>query len=798
MTVLEELYAAFARDNGDALLAARPQLATSANADDARAHAEAAVGHGDPQTATLWALVAENLYHLIGNTEASLSATLLRFSVLYAAAQNPQQYGRVRDALLNLADVTERAGYPTLSAEARVTAADCSYWALNALPSPDPEKDRLAHQLLKDVATAWTGGDVLESMQLERLGSLSVECLNVWLERVELLYDEEPRDLAGRIVLATHAYLPLDVFDRPDGAEGRSVIAARLARAAVRLGLDLTKDTENPDGTLVDRLRVALDLAEQDGQDDAWAIVCQAILQDVGDAFDPGKLTALRGRFYRSQDHRGRFRSRLGRLAGAASFDELVGADLSNLVDAEVPDVEQIFNLAETAAARTLLDGLHGLLTTPDDELCRTLERAATDFEQPEHDDLLRREMRLLSELPVASTDVLAQLEDRYAQLDAGFIGTAETAALNDVQALLSPGELMVRYVLPYRWSHPAYRPGVVVATREDAVFVRLPELGSGDVTGKFVIGGRSPLDVSPFVDALFDARGAVSGVSGRGAEAHELLTVLDDLLLAPVRATGLAEGCDRWVLVPQRSLHLVPWMALVDRNGHWLLDEAKVTVAPSASVWATLRQRARRSTGRLGFLADPLVGYAGLPQLPGAMSEMSAVALAWRSRGLHVEEFPQEDATYKALANAGAASDVLVIAAHGSFPGDAALFDHQLLLSPNLEHPGPVTADALRRLDLSGVSCVVLSVCDGGAYRVGRGDEPYGLVPALLEAGARSVIAAQWAVDDERTRALMTRTVELLAQVDPAEALQRACREHRKTLSSEEWTHAAFLSVGG
>ncbi|WP_131105488.1 CHAT domain-containing protein [Ornithinimicrobium sufpigmenti] len=794
MTVLGELYAAVQRGDGDAWLAAHPQHVNAETGRAAYDEARRALAQGDPRAGP-WSLAAQAIFYLAGEHEAAIKASLLRFTVNYATAKTPEEYGQVRQALLRLADAADAVDCPSVAGEARIIAADCSFWTRAALPEAEAEVQKeLARQLLEDTVAAWEGGAAhAEVAQVEQLTSLTIQVLDLWLGRVESMFAEDVQGLLARLVRAAHACVPHDVFDRPEEAMKRSVLARSLTDAAVRLDLGVPS-------SLADRLATALALAASEGQQEAWAVACRAILVDGARAFDRESLDRLRKAFYEVHDPRARFRSRLGRLMQAARLDELVGEDLAHLVRIDTPDVAQIFHLTETASARTLLDGLDGLLTTPDDELCTILERTATDFPPALTDDPVLVEMRLLSQLPVGSEDALAELEERSAQVGAGYAGVADPTDLRSVQRLLRPGEVMLRYVLPHRWSHPAYLPGVVVLTAADATYVRLPDLDAHQVTtARFTIDDRSPLDTSALGNAVLKTRLAMSSVPRPpGPLAKDYLTAMHELLLAPVRETGLADDCDHWVVVPQRSLHLVPWMALRDDAGRWLLDDAAVTVVPSGSVWSRLRQRREGQVRRLGVLADPLVGYAGLPQLPGAMKEMELLTAAWRGRGLTVEPFAQEDATFEALSRAAARCDVIQVAAHGSFPGDAALFDHQLLLSPELDHPGPVTADAIRRLDAANVGCVVLSVCDGGAYRVGRGDEPYGLVPALLEAGARSVIAAQWAVDDDRARALMSRTGELLAQHPPAQALRQACIELRESAPDGDWTHAAFVAISG
>jgi CHAT domain-containing protein len=50
----------------------------------------------------------------------------------------------------------------------------------------------------------------------------------------------------------------------------------------------------------------------------------------------------------------------------------------------------------------------------------------------------------------------------------------------------------------------------------------------------------------------------------------------------------------------------------------------------------------------------------------------------------------------------------------------------------------------------------VVLSACEGGAARVTRGGDPLGLLRGFLCAGARSLLASQWRVNDAVTAEFM------------------------------------------
>jgi CHAT domain-containing protein len=91
----------------------------------------------------------------------------------------------------------------------------------------------------------------------------------------------------------------------------------------------------------------------------------------------------------------------------------------------------------------------------------------------------------------------------------------------------------------------------------------------------------------------------------------------------------------------------------------------------------------------------------------------------------------------------------------------------------------------------------VVLSVCNGGLYRFGPGDEPYGLIPALLIAGAENILSTLWPIKDQTARDFMVGFYKHLLKYGPAEALRRACKQSIQdpTLSLSDW--AGFVLVG-
>ena len=100
--------------------------------------------------------------------------------------------------------------------------------------------------------------------------------------------------------------------------------------------------------------------------------------------------------------------------------------------------------------------------------------------------------------------------------------------------------------------------------------------------------------------------------------------------------------------------------------------------------------------------------------------------------------------------------------------------------------------------MDLSAAELVVLSICDGGMYRFGPGDEPYGLLSALLAAGARNIVGPAWSIEDTQGRLLITEFYERLMAEGPAEALRRAVVSRmRAGVEIRDWAGFVLFGAG-
>lgn len=501
------------------------------------------------------------------------------------------------------------------------------------------------------------------------------------------------------------------------------------------------------------------------------------------------------------------FRSRIGRLQAASIADRVGGMLLRELLKQPRIVPEELFGIAEATKARTLLDQLAGHFRDPANDDVPALERQFMAFSPDEVlVDLAGQETRLTSRLPIAAQTrdaneqnardrELRRVEELYAAEHTGFVEVAAPATLAEVRQLLRPEELLVKYIIPYHPLHPAHALGIMLATRDGVEILSLPFTGQesrGQFIGSISVDGRAPLDSSPLGNDVVMARVSLQ----RGDDARPYLRSLHHVLVEAVLESDLAAGRERWIVVPHGPLHAVPWMALQNRKGRRLMDDVAVTIAPSASVWRMLL-RPMVFPRTCVAMGNPSAAYSGLPALHDAEIEVTIATERWGAAGFDCAVRTGLRASDSALCDLAPRAGILYFAAHGEFPEENALDLHRVLLARTRQDVGPVSADRVRRLGLRNNWCTVLSICDGGLYRVGPGDEPYGLLPAFLIAGARNVIAAQWQVDDRRGRELMTLVSAELAGHTPASALRDAMRRYAKApgVSIRDW--APFTTIG-
>ncbi len=307
--------------------------------------------------------------------------------------------------------------------------------------------------------------------------------------------------------------------------------------------------------------------------------------------------------------------------------------------------------------------------------------------------------------------------------------------------------------------------------------------------------------------DLVMDTRNSLFSV--RRAFTTAKLQQLYQVLIQPIAELLPTDPSSRIIFIPQGELFSVPFPALVDASGKYLIEKHALLMAPAIQVldlthqqWQKIQQAAPQDAAIIGIPRKALVignpqmpSFGEPPQplnpLPGAEEEAKAIAAL-----LNTQAITGRQATKAAVVQQMLQSRIIHLATHGliddirgkGVPGAIAL-------TPSGSDNGLLTSDEILDLKLN-AELVVLSACDTGQGRL-TGDGVIGLSRSFITAGTSSIIVSLWAVPDEATAFLMPEFYrQLQRNRDKAQALQQAMLMTMKQYPEpENW--AAFTLIG-
>ena len=275
----------------------------------------------------------------------------------------------------------------------------------------------------------------------------------------------------------------------------------------------------------------------------------------------------------------------------------------------------------------------------------------------------------------------------------------------------------------------------------------------------------------------------------------------LYQLLIAPV-AADLPADPDRVVtLVPQDWLFMVPFAALRDGQGRYLIEQHTLSDVPSLGILGLTHEELTAGAKGKGIL---VVGNPAMPSLsvgpgepaqplnslPGAEREARAVALRFHATPL-IGAAASKDEVLRRLPNAG----IVHLATHGLLDENTGGYQSALALAPKGGDSGFLTTTEIQDLKLS-ADLVVLSACDTGRGKI-SGDGILGLARAFLTAGTPTLMVSLWSIADASTAYLMDHFYQRLQQGESkGQSLRGAMLETlQKYPAPGEW--AAFTLLG-
>ncbi|WP_199249170.1 CHAT domain-containing protein [[Phormidium] sp. ETS-05] len=286
-------------------------------------------------------------------------------------------------------------------------------------------------------------------------------------------------------------------------------------------------------------------------------------------------------------------------------------------------------------------------------------------------------------------------------------------------------------------------------------------------------------------------------------------------ILIAPIADLLPPNPEERVTFIPLEELFLVPFAALPDEQGKYLIEKHTILTAPSMQVLSLTAQR--RNSLRQKWQNTPsspvlVVGNPTMPQvqfefgnapvqlspLPAAEVEAKEIASILGQSG---DEFAVELLTGAAATKATVVQEMpkarfVHLATHGlldDFQGKG--LPGAVALAPSGGDDGLLSAAEIANLNLN-AELVVLSACDTGRGRI-TGDGVIGLSRSLLGGGAAAVVVSLWAVPDGPTAELMTLFYrQLLVKSDKAWALRQAMLQMmQQHPNPRDW--AAFTLMG-
>jgi CHAT domain-containing protein/tetratricopeptide (TPR) repeat protein len=253
----------------------------------------------------------------------------------------------------------------------------------------------------------------------------------------------------------------------------------------------------------------------------------------------------------------------------------------------------------------------------------------------------------------------------------------------------------------------------------------------------------------------------------------------LYDLLIQPVAASLPTTAGARLTIVPHGPLINVPFAALKDAQGRYLIERyALHSLTAGAMLDYTKSHTSNPRAGSMLLVADPsepptIPGEPPLPRLPGAQLEVRAIAALLPSSRATVLD--AADATEPRVVKATSRQTVLHFATHAIVrDGDPLSSFLALGRTGDASVTGRLTAEKIYRLKLD-ANLVVLSACRSGEG-VPNGDGIAALARAFFYAGTSSLIVSLWDIADEPTNRLLPAFYkEWLKGTDKARALRAA-----------------------
>ena len=255
--------------------------------------------------------------------------------------------------------------------------------------------------------------------------------------------------------------------------------------------------------------------------------------------------------------------------------------------------------------------------------------------------------------------------------------------------------------------------------------------------------------------------------------------------LITPILPKLTAQDIDTLIIVPDGPLRTVPLAALYNsKDKKFLMHRFAVVTTPGLNLIDSRPLARKNPHVLLNGLSEGVQNFSPLPSVP---DEIKNIELLFEKDDILLDQKFSLENLHQSLLDTP--YDVVHIASHGQFdrnPKKTFLltYDSKLTMA---RLQGLLGLNKLRK---EPVELLTLSACQTA---VGDERAALGLPGVAINAGARSVIASLWFVNDESTAQLITAFYRNLVEeqsLSKAKALQKA---QQKVAATQQFRHPAF-----
>ena len=399
-----------------------------------------------------------------------------------------------------------------------------------------------------------------------------------------------------------------------------------------------------------------------------------------------------------------------------------------------------------------------------------------------------------------ALVDLLQRKQTQKTAIEAN---ETSTITLNSIKATAKQqNATIVTYAVTHQFGNPELESELYtwVIQPDGTVHFKATNLSSTPETSpvQLIASSRSKNPLKQLITRSNKTRAAMKTESDRPetyAQYASASKSAHQLLIEPIQQWLPKNSSDRVIFVPQGELFLVPFQALQNSQGQYLIQNHTLQIAPSIQTLTLLNSKARSNSNAI-IVGNPSPMPNGYEALPGTEIEANAIAKLFNTTAIL-----GPNATKANLLKKLPQASLIHFATHGTMDNRSGSESAIILASPSdktdpiAELNSSLTAGEILDLRLN-ADLVVLSACNTGRGQI-TGEGVIGLTRSFLSAGVPSLVVSLWQVPDKPTSSLMIAFYENRKKGDGnAQALRQAMLTTMKEYPNpQDW--AGFMVVG-